>query len=180
VVATELVVVVERLARGGVGGSSCCGGDVSVWWSEEKRRNAREEGESEEKKEVKESEDERTGRWDMAMESRIPNKQRDRGKGDAPNLAARLLRTKKNPNANSMAAPAIPTTTNTPTTAPVLLKKPEPEPPPAALLRLPGFLTTWVTVYLAPAASVEVTIEVTGEERRLYKEKTEPGEKWGG
>lgn len=31
-----------------------------------------------------------------------------------------------------MAAPAMPTTTNTPTTAPVLEKKPEPDPPLAA------------------------------------------------
>jgi hypothetical protein len=55
----------------------------------------------------------------------------------------------KNPKPNRMAAPAIPTTTNTPTTAPVLLKNALVPPPelPLPSFKLPlGFLTIWVTV----------------------------------
>jgi hypothetical protein len=55
----------------------------------------------------------------------------------------------KNPKPSRMAAPAIPTTTNTPTTAPVLLKNALVPPPelPLPSFKLPlGFLTIWVTV----------------------------------
>ena len=52
----------------------------------------------------------------------------------------------------------IPTTTNTPTTAPVLLKNAL-LPPELALLRV-GFRTIWVMVWTTPDASEERMVEV--------------------